>query len=152
MKKLLKLLLKPFLGKKRWQSAFEALHFFALKGMNYGGGAFLNDSGENFAISYVISKLKSNNERWIFFDVGANFGDYSQELLKQLKPITENFTIYTFEPSSTAFTKLTQNLNHEKNIKLQNFALGSQSGSAELFADAPGSGLASLVKRDVSHV
>ena len=155
MKKIFKSIVNVFWRKSRWQGFFEALHFFSLRGMNFGGGSYPKDSGERYTIQSSLFKLgslpTSGDSPWIFFDVGANKGDYTEELLGQLSAAKHNFVIYSFEPSVAAYAQLTEKFAREKNVKIFNFGFSDSAGSQTLFSDAAGSGLGSLLPRDIRH-
>jgi FkbM family methyltransferase len=82
----------------------------------------------------------------IFFDVGANLGDYSLAFLKKI----ETAEIHCFEPSKWAFQTLKQRISGE-NVNHHNVALSDLTGSQPLYYDFEGSGWASLSKRDLSY-
>ncbi|MCZ7612753.1 MAG: FkbM family methyltransferase [Ignavibacteriaceae bacterium] len=67
-----------------------------------------------------LKKFLSTNEKLTIFDVGANVGDYSLKILS----INSNVKIYCFEPVKNTFEKLSENIRHFKNVKLNNIALG----------------------------
>lgn len=90
--------------------------------------------------------LKNRNIKYIF-DIGANRGDYSKELLKHYKQAS----YYLFEPSLLNFKKLNLRFSQFKNIKVINKALADKNGNAFLYSDKYGSGLGSLIKRRLDH-
>ena len=98
-------------------------------------------------VSAILSKAGlTNDASLVLFDVGANFGDYTNAFLKQSK----NVEIHCFEPSQFAFRTLTEKIS-TKNVYHHKVALSDSSGTQTLFYDFEGSGLASLSKRDLSH-
>jgi FkbM family methyltransferase len=80
-------------------------------------------------------------------DIGGNIGEYTAELRRRYPKLE----IHIFEPSSTNLEKLRSRFAGDKDIKLIPLALSNTTGQATLFADAPGSGLASLTKRKLDH-
>lgn len=80
-------------------------------------------------------------------DIGGNVGEYTAELRRT----NQNLEIHTFEPSATNIDKLKKRFEGDKNIKLIPLAVSDTSGSATLFSNEPGSGLASLTKRKLDH-
>lgn len=90
----------------------------------------------------------SNAGPIIVFDVGANVGNYSHELLN-LRP---DFRLVAFEPSSKAFNSLKNRFVNHPNVNLVNAGLGNKEESADLHFDKAGSGLASLTKRNLVHI
>jgi FkbM family methyltransferase len=61
-------------------------------------------------------------------------------------------TIFAFEPSKITFNVLSERLSSDKRVTLVNQAAGKVSGYAYLFSDQPASGMASMTKRDLSHI
>ena len=90
--------------------------------------------------------LKNRNIKFIF-DVGANKGDYTNELLKHYKEAN----YYLFEPSLLNYEKLNLRFINKKNIKIINKALADKDGDDFLYSDKSGSGLGSLYKRRLDH-
>jgi FkbM family methyltransferase len=84
----------------------------------------------------------------VILDVGANRGDWSASVLKEC-PLAH---IYAFEPSPAGFEQLSNRFQSDRRVTPCNLALGSQSTQAELWTNAPGSGLASFYRRDLRHV
>ncbi len=80
-------------------------------------------------------------------DIGGNIGEYTAELRKK----NPNCEIHTFEPSATNIEKLKARFIDDKKIKLIPYAVSNISGSATLFSNELGSGLASLTKRKLDH-
>ncbi len=84
----------------------------------------------------------------VVFDVGANVGSWSEALL-EAEP---NARVYCFEPSKVAFATLEERFAGHGGVVLSRMALGESSGTAQLYSDRPGSGLASLVRRRLDHL
>jgi len=108
--------------------------------------------GKGFDISITeqinaCKKLLKNTNINFIFDVGANRGNYTKELLKHYK--YANF--YLFEPSLLNYKKLSLQFEKKKNIKIINKALSNNKGTGFLHYDKSGSGLASLFKRRLDH-
>lgn len=91
-------------GRRRWQPLFRWLHRLALRGMNYGGGASIEESGELYLIDSLAAHFASLPAVTIL-DVGANRGDYSAALLDRW-PSPTNLHVYAFEPSPIVFPLL----------------------------------------------
>ena len=90
--------------------------------------------------------LKNRNIKFIF-DVGANKGDYTNELLKYYKEAN----YYLFEPNLLNYEKLNLRFINYKNIIIINKALADKDGGDFLYSDKSGSGLGSLNKRRLDH-
>ncbi len=81
-------------------------------------------------------------------DVGGNVGNYSAAVLRQV-PSAE---IHVFEPAQSNVAKLRARFSDYANVHIVDAALSSAPGEASLFSDKDGSGLGSLIKRDISHL
>ena len=134
--------------KLRFQKFYENLLRISLIGMNVGTGGDISSDGELNLIHYIRKKCLSNKST-IIFDVGANVGNYSQEILKEFKNI--NFQLYSFEPSKETFFELKERFKNISNLKLFNIGFGEESGIKTLFYDKKKSGLASMYNRQLLH-
>lgn len=85
----------------------------------------------------------------VVFDVGANEGEYSAEVLKY----AANAEIYAFEPHPITFNKLTANLASTP-VHLTNAGLGREEGTLQLFdyADNDGSSHASVYQEIIKSI
>ena len=107
------------------------------------------DSGirnEVKVFSVALSKMKI--EKPVILDVGANLGDWSKAIQAYF-PIAE---IHAFEPSGVTYIELTEALQDFENISTYNFGFGEIEQSQPLFYDNEKSGMASLYRRDLSHI
>jgi FkbM family methyltransferase len=132
--------LRPFLGKARFQGLFETLYEVSLAGLNVGEGNHPKLSGEGHVIDLVCRRLVGR-EPIILFDVGANVGVYTKALLDAF---SGSATVYAFEPAPSAFKLLASNLDDAKNVQLRNIGFGERQGPAVLHSAGPGSKLGSL--------
>lgn len=146
MKKIKKII-TVIIARTYFQNFFEFLHFIALKGMNYGSANEPKHSGESNLLKKLAKELSSNP---IIFDVGSNNGQYLQLLLENFNALEP--TIHCFEPDDTAFAKLQNNFKNNKNVILNNFALGDQNMKSILFSDGLGDVKASLVDVDSNNL
>ncbi len=85
-------------------------------------------------------------ENLVVFDVGANTGHYSREWLAQGGRALKE--LYAFEPSTHNHMSLEAIT--DPRFHLIKKALGKENGVSTLYTNAPGSGLASLTKRNLS--
>lgn len=85
------------------------------------------DSGELFVINVVLKEYIKKNQP-VFFDVGANVGEYSKELRKAFS----NAEIYAFEPNCNTFEVLNKNL-AGSDVKLFNLGIGSQAENKVIY-------------------
>lgn len=75
----------------------------------------------------------------IIFDIGANIGQTSFNMISTQKVKKLNPTIYSFEPYPKTFNKLKTNiaLNKNKNIKAYNLGLGTEKGTLHMMQHSP---------------
>lgn len=78
-------------------------------------------------------------------DIGANKGLYTQAVLR----MNPQCKLVLFEPSSTNVKILNELFATASEVRLISKAVSDKSGRLDLFADEPGSGLGSLVERDL---
>ena len=109
------------------------------------GSQDLNSETEAFA-----KILKSINfpEKHKVFDIGANFGKWTENCLDKV----ENAHFYLFEPSEFCFKNLISKFSSNEKITVYHYALGDTEKSTFLYSDFPGSGLSSLYKRDLNYL
>lgn len=112
------------------------------QGKGWGGSTTAREASE---VERFI-KLK-NIEKVFALDVGANLGNWSFELMR----LNATAQIAAFEPSKAAFEKLLSRFDGNRNFQAVNVALGKEDNTSVLYADASGSGLASLTKRRLIH-
>ena len=113
----------------------------------------LGRSGGGASISHEVSSAlgllnKPLREEILFYDIGANKGEYVAEFLIR----HPNTKVIAFEPSSSAFGELHNAFVGDSRVRLENLALGSQKGKASLYSNFPGSGLGSLTRRDLAFI
>lgn len=137
--------LKPIAGKVGFQKFFNDLFYIALAGKNVGEGGGFKESGEKAALEY----LKKNvfGEKPIIFDVGANVGGYTKDVLS----VVPGALVHCFEPSKQTYEMLCNNL-IDMDVKKNNCAVGEAESTMTLYSDAVGSGFASLYKRQLDYV
>jgi FkbM family methyltransferase len=142
-----RLLLKPFLGKRQFQWAFQMLYKTGLAGMNIGEGGRTHQSGEPWVAKFIHSRLVARNESAVIFDVGANVGQFALHIL----PVFGNDArLWSFEPCASSFAKLQKNLAPYNNVVLVNAALGAKVGQVQIFSPSPDSQLASFYNRSLA--
>lgn len=132
---------------ERAQAALERtvrrLHFL----MGVGAGSYVASSGEAALVDRLERGRKSGQPLCVL-DVGANKGQFSELLLEG---ISGDLRVHCFEPARLTFEMLVARFGGDSRLILNNFALGSRSGSARLHYDEPGSGLASVYQRRLDH-
>jgi methyltransferase, FkbM family len=84
----------------------------------------------------------------VVFDVGANVGDYAQQVLSHLGGAV---ILHAFEPSVVAFATLENRFGSQRNVVLHNIGLGSIDGDQPFYGPAQGSPLSSVYHRHLNH-
>ena len=105
-------------------------------------------SGERNFIKRILPQYIKSDEP-IFFDVGANIGSYSLELVN----FFPKAFVHSFEPHPSNFLRLKEGA-ISSHIKCHNIAVGATCGKASLYdrADHDGSSHASLHKEVISDI
>ncbi|MFY0607744.1 MAG: FkbM family methyltransferase [Cyclobacteriaceae bacterium] len=114
------------------QRFYLGIYYMGLWGMNYGRTADLNESGELNVLKKLKFILPDNP---IFFDVGANVGEYSILLNQHFT----NATILAFEPVKNTYDLLSQNTSHTKSIQAHHLGFGDQNHQAEIYSSSTNS-------------
>jgi len=114
--------------------------------LGLGYGAISKKSEVGAARKLLAQKVKEGSQV-VVFDVGANVGDYTEQILKQIP----NARVYAFEPSSAAFKILAARFKNDPRVIPQNYALSDTEQKVTLWSDSPGSGLGSLTRRRLDH-
>ena len=109
--------------------------------------------GKGRGATSVRSEVKSvarvlKNGIHLAVDIGANKGSYSAHLRK----IAPKAEIHAFEPSAENINVIESLFEGDQNFHLKKLAVSNSSGSATLYSDYAGSGLASLTKRNLDHL
>ncbi|WP_295668241.1 FkbM family methyltransferase, partial [uncultured Mucilaginibacter sp.] len=119
---------------------FEHLLIFSAKAVNInlhehaliqiGGSGSLKEgaSGERTFLIDTLPCLCKDKAHPVFFDIGANIGNYTLELRNYFP----NALIYSFEPVKSTFEKL-QNNTINTNINLYNIGFSDTKGTGTLF-------------------
>jgi FkbM family methyltransferase len=84
------------------QPLLSRLHTWILFLMNYGGGAWVESSGEEWVLANVVRPAVRTSADPVVFDVGANEGEYALAASRHLP----GARIYSFEPVAASFRKL----------------------------------------------
>lgn len=94
-----------------------------------------------------LKRWWEGKKEYIFFDVGANKGEYTKTLVR----VFPGGKIHCFEPSAETYRMLKENIGTNGNIILNNFAVSDQVQESRLYYDQEGSGLASLYNRQLDY-
>ena len=116
--------------------------------MNIGLGGGVTSSGEHNVLLYV-KQHSTQGHPLLIFDVGANKGQYTSNLLKVLHDC--DVEVHCFEPGHETFRTLSAELGQAQNVTLNNFGLSDEPSESTLYYDKAGSGLASLYKRQLDY-
>jgi FkbM family methyltransferase len=139
-----KIFARPFFRKLNTRLFYLAL--YGLGVLNYE-----NDdvSGERYLVRTWLPKA-IRGPKPVFFDVGANVGHYSKNLLE----VFPTAFIHAFEPHPRNFMRLLENGFPTERAKCHNMALGDSPGSLTLFdrEDLDGSQHASLHKEAIAEL
>ncbi len=122
-------------------SFFRKLQFAAAFAQGKGYGTASIEQEVNLVLRALSGVPK------LAVDIGANVGDYTAELRRR----NPQLEIHLFEPSATNIKKLGARFGNDPGIRMVPCAVSDKTGSATLFADAAGSGMASLSKRKLDH-
>ena len=114
--------------------------------MGIGSAADATSSGERTLLERLAA---AESDGCVVVDVGANQGQFVQQVLDAFAQRTVQ--IHAFEPSEQSFQVLRDRVGSSPSIRLNRLALGRQVGTARLYSDAPGSGLASMTRRRLDH-
>lgn len=116
----------------------EKISAFA-QGKGYGAGAIKQEV--KLATSFFKFPPK------LAVDIGGNVGEYTAAL----RGLYSSLEIHVFEPAAGNVAKLKNRFGADSGVNIVQSAVSNSSGSATLFSNSPGSGLASLVKRRLDH-
>lgn len=83
----------------------------------------------------------------VFFDVGANCGNYAIEVLARFPTARAHL----FEPAGLNLDFLQSRFSQQENVNIHRVAIRDRQEKCFLHADRPGSALASVFKRNLDH-
>jgi FkbM family methyltransferase len=125
---------------------------FAQKSLNRVIGKLNSLQGKGWGSSTtkqeVFQILKKHPNPEVVIDVGGNKGDWTAAILEGCKPKA----VYVLEPATSNQKILTDRFRDAKNVHIVPYALSDREGTAALYADSDGSGLASLHQRQLDHL
>ena len=121
------------------------LNYTIGKGHYYAVSSIPNEVG---CVSKII-KIHSFSSPCVIFDIGARSGKYTDHCLK-IYPLAR---YYLFEPNKKNYLELLNKFNKFSNVKIYNLAISDEDNKeALLYSNFDGSGYASLLKRNLSHM
>jgi FkbM family methyltransferase len=115
--------------------------------MNFGGGSSAQASGELQALQ-ILARHRHPGQRLVVFDVGANAGQYALAVAATVDP---PLAVFSFEPSRTTFDTLVRAVSEHASIQPYPLGMGARRETVSLYSDKPGSGIASVFKRELGH-
>jgi FkbM family methyltransferase len=126
----------------------EAAHA-ALRQLEFRLGALRGKGSGAFSVRTEVARVASVLEREpiLVLDCGGNVGLYSAEILARYP----NCEIHIFEPSAPNVAALLERFRLQRKVHVVPVGVSGTPGDGTIFADAPGSGLASLNRRRVEH-
>ena len=112
-------------------------------------GANTMDSNGEFAIQSAIAKLAARTEASVFFDIGANIGEYSAKLLAKAasEGVGDSLRMFSFEPNPTCVAAINKRLEALPNGQCGRTVakiVTDQPGRAKFFVTGETSGSSSL--------
>ncbi|HET9528001.1 MAG TPA: FkbM family methyltransferase [Pyrinomonadaceae bacterium] len=128
-----KVLFRSAIKHPRLQRLWSRLHTLSVYAMNYGGGAFIESSGEAWVLSEVVRPAVAAIERPVIFDVGANVGDYSA----MVHSFVPSARIYAFEPAAPVYEELARRLlviGNGKSLEAFNFGFSDEEKTVDLYS------------------
>jgi FkbM family methyltransferase len=131
--------LKPVRGNKFFIPLFERLYSFAFFGL-FSDEYLFNTSGELNVLGR-IKKCFSGGEI-VIFDVGANEGDYSKNVMNIFE--SSRLTIHAFEPVTHTYSICCKTLKNFDNVVINNFGLGEKEEEAIIYTFNETTGISSL--------
>ena len=126
----------------------QLLFHVALRGLGVFNYQSFRISGEFYLVRKLLPQLFSDKTDLVFFDVGANEGNYSETLLSSFP----SASVYSFEPHKKTFQRLEARL--AGRAKVFNYGLGESAGILQLFdvGDDAGTSHASLYAEVISDI
>lgn len=125
-------------------SLLTRLETFARIGLGKGSGT--GEVGQE--VEVCLSMMPQGIDSFTALDIGANTGAWTSALLEK----NHQVVVYSVEPSRQAYEALNLKFLGDERQTSVNLAFGAAPGWATLWADRAGSGLASLVRRDLAHL
>jgi FkbM family methyltransferase len=124
---------------------------FMLELMGIGSGSSPSWSGEKGLGRLLRERYLASGSPLCIFDVGANIGQFLEEVIQPLAAARIPLLAHAFEPSRQSYEMLEQTFKDHPDFSLNNCALGEAAGEAELYAPAAGSSLSSFSRRRLDH-
>jgi len=131
-----------------FQPLWRKLHKLALHRMNYGRGATVQGSGEEWVLRYLCEH-SSETEQFTVFDVGAHVGLYTERVLSHFG---ERAAVYCFEPNGAAFEILTSRYSADGRVHCLNAGLSDKEQTRTLYSERQNCYMASMYSRHLDRI
>ncbi len=124
------------------QAAMRRADRILLRGMGIGVDGDYHASGELGALKYIAAQIGTRAA--VVFDVGANVGGYTEEVLR----VMPSAVVYAFEPVPETFRRLEENqrIAHAP-VHRYNFGFSNVAGKSTIFYSPENNGLSSIYDR-----
>lgn len=141
--KLKQTIMNHLYGRPFMQRIFRSMHKHALVGMGIEHSCVMRENGE-----FKVLELIDKNDP-VIFDVGANIGEWSGEVLKRF----DRVKLFAFEPSAKAYAVLAENIKDAR-IKIINMGMNDIAGDKPFYTISDSNTVSdtvfgSLLKRQV---
>lgn len=137
---------KRSLLKRKFITILNRIQDFLLNSNN----ANIQTNGEYRFIKEYIESLNPSTS-YVFFDIGANKGEYSEVLLDLSSKMKLDYSIHIFEPVEFTYTNLKKNIPNSIHTIFNKLGVSNNIGSLDIFYNKVGSPLASLYQRDITE-
>ena len=118
--------------------------------LDNSGTADFDTNGEKRFVEDLFDFVAlTEPNRAVFFDIGANVGEYTEMLLERSSVLPRAPEIHVFEPTTSCFGIITAKFGARDNVVLNQQAVSNSAGGVEIYYDAEQSTLASLHKRNL---
>ncbi len=112
-------------ARKKFERFNRFIATLGMKGIGVNNYHSRKESGEQYFLKYIFKNLEIRT----VFDVGANVGDYTEEVLK----INPSVRIFCFEPVGQTFKLLSKRFDSSINISVFNMGLSDRKSEAEIY-------------------
>ncbi|MCX7999566.1 MAG: FkbM family methyltransferase [Leptospiraceae bacterium] len=111
-------------------------------------------NGEFFFLRNLLKYFKDKKLSipFVFFDIGANIGTFSEYLLCLADKLGILVEAHLFEPQTKCFEMLVSKFCKRTSMEINNYGISNFSGEGLIYFDTEGSGLASIYNRDLEHL
>lgn len=135
----------------RLQGFWRRIHNLSLFCMNYGGGGYIESSGEKWVLKEIVAPACESTASPTVFDVGANSGEYSL----RVSALLPNARVYAFEPSGSTYAILLKEIKaagRAASISAHNIGLSNTDGTLDLYTYEVDGGEASILSSIVMRL